>query len=67
MPNLQKLLGNYAEQYISAASQPHAGHRAIAILSNQLVLHSGGHMRSFAGSAYVPALLPLGVTPVDIR
>ncbi|MGB7195892.1 MAG: DUF2844 domain-containing protein [Collimonas pratensis] len=67
MPNLQELLGTYADQYVSAASVPHAGRRAVAIQSDQLVLHSGGHMRSFAGSAYVPSLLPQGVTPSDIR
>lgn len=67
MPNLQQLLGSYADQYVSAASVPHAGRRAVAIQSDQLVLRSGGHMRSFAGSAYVPALLPQGVTPDNIR
>ncbi|HWW04414.1 DUF2844 domain-containing protein [Collimonas sp.] len=67
MPNLQQLLGSYADQYVSAASEPHAGRRAVAIQSDQLVLRSGGHMRSFAGSAYVPALLPQGVTPDNIR
>ena len=67
MPNLQELLGTYADQYVSAANVPHAGRRAVAIQSDQLVLHSGGHMRSFAGSAYVPSLLPQGVTPSDIR
>lgn len=67
MPNLQQLLGSYADQYVSAASAPHPGRRAVAIQSDQLVLHSGGHMRSFAGSAYVPALLPQGVTPDNIR
>ncbi|WP_211474530.1 DUF2844 domain-containing protein [Collimonas humicola] len=67
MPNLQELLGTYADQYVSAASAPHAVRRAVAIQSDQLVLHSGGHMRSFAGSAYVPSLLPQGVTPNDIR
>ena len=67
MPNLQQLLGSYADQYVSAASAPHPGRRAVAIQSDQLVLHSGGHMRSFAGSAYVPSLLPQGVTPDNIR
>lgn len=67
MPNLRQLLGSYADQYVSAASVPHPGRRAVAIQSDQLVLHSGGHMRSFAGSAYVPALLPQGVTPDNIR
>ncbi|MEO6919722.1 MAG: DUF2844 domain-containing protein [Collimonas sp.] len=67
MPNLQEVLGTYADQYVSAASVPHAGRRAVTIQSDQLVLHSGGHMRSFAGSAYVPSLLPQGVTPSDIR
>lgn len=67
MPNLQQLLGSYADQYVSAAGAPHPGRRAVAIQSDQLVLHSGGHMRSFAGSAYVPTLLPQGVTPDNIR
>lgn len=67
MPNLQQLLGSYAEQFTAAASEPHQGRRAVAIQSDQLVLRSGGHMRSFAGSAYVPALLPQGVTPDNIR
>jgi len=67
MPNLQQLLGSYADQFVAAASEPHPGRRAVAIQSDQLVLRSGGHMRSFAGSAYVPALLPQGVTPDNIR
>jgi hypothetical protein len=67
MPNLQQLLGSYSEQFVAAASKPHAGRRAIAVQSDQLVLRSGGHMRSFAGSAYVPALMPQCVTPDDIR
>jgi hypothetical protein len=67
MPNLQQLLGSYADQFTAAASEPHQGRRAVAIQSDQLVLRSGGHMRSFAGSAYVPALLPQGVTPDNIR
>lgn len=67
MPNLQQLLGSYADQYVAAASEPHPGRRAVAIQSDQLVLRSGGHMRSFAGNAYVPALLPQGVTPDNIR
>jgi len=67
MPNLQQLLGSYADQFAAAASEPHQGRRAVAIQSDQLVLRSGGHMRSFAGSAYVPALLPQGVTPDNIR
>ena len=32
-----------------------------------LVIQSGGRMRAFRGRAYVPQLLPPGVTPDDIR
>lgn len=67
MPNLQQLLGAYADQYARAASEQHAGRRAVAIQSDQLVLRSEGHMRSFIGSAYIPALLPQGVTPGNIH
>ncbi|WP_425253651.1 DUF2844 domain-containing protein [Janthinobacterium sp. NFX145] len=67
MPDLRQLLGSYADQYAFAASQRKAGQRGVAIQSDQLVLRSGGHIRSFAGSAYVPGLLPQGVTSDDIR
>lgn len=67
MPNLRQLLGRYAGHYINAANTPHAGRRAIVIQSDQFVLRSDGHMRSFAGSAYVPALLPQGITANDIH
>nr|WP_257626467.1 DUF2844 domain-containing protein [Janthinobacterium sp. NKUCC06_STL] len=67
MPDLRQLLGSYADQYAFAASQRKSGQRGVAIQSDQLVLRSGGHMRSFAGSAYVPGLLPQGVTSDDIR
>ena len=66
MPNLRKYLGNYAAQFVDAANLPHVG-RSVAIHSDQLVLHSGGHIRFFSGSAYLPSMLPKNVSPRDLH
>jgi hypothetical protein len=66
-PDLQQILGKYFIQYNEAARAKHAGHNQLAIRRPELVLHSGGHMRAFSGKAYVPQLLPQGVTTDEIR
>jgi len=66
MPDLRQTLGDYFDKF-QAASGVHSGHHHLAVEQPEFVLHSGGHMRAFAGHAYVPALLPPGVTPAEIR
>jgi hypothetical protein len=67
MPNLHQLLGAYSAQYEQAASAPHAGHRHMDVESPTLVVHSGGRMRAFYGRAWVPDLIPQGVSADDIK
>ena len=63
-PDMRQILAGYFEQYQSAA-QAHQnsrlGRRPFVIRQPGLVVQSGGHMRSFAGCAYVPDMLPQGV------
>ena len=39
----------------------------LVIEQPRLVVHAGGHMRSFAGIAYVPQLLPANVAETDLQ
>jgi hypothetical protein len=70
-PNMQQILASYFDQFQKAA-QGQAGsaramRRPLVINLPGLVVQSGGHIRSFAGRAYVPDMLPQGVTAEAIR
>jgi len=65
-PNLQQLFGSYFDQYQSAAAasaEAHPGtHRMLTISQPDFVLQSMGRMRAFHGKAYIPSLVPSGVS-----
>jgi hypothetical protein len=70
MPDLQALLGSYFPQYASGVKALHAAHPGrgpVAIEQPGLVVHSGGHMGSFFGGAWLPGALPAGMTGSDIK
>jgi hypothetical protein len=72
MPKLSDIFGpQYYQQYVDGASAAQAAHGVArgpsTVEQDGLVVHSGGHMGHFVGNAYVPALLPPGVTSDDIR
>jgi hypothetical protein len=69
-PDLRQVLAGYFAQYHQAAqvqANSRPGRRPLVIEQSGLVVHSGGHMRSFAGSAYIPGMMPTGVTAEAIR
>jgi Protein of unknown function (DUF2844) len=73
LPNLQQILGDYYAKYVQSAEQAKAaGARrsrsvSVAVERPELVVRSGGHMRAFAGHAYVPGMIPPGVASQEIR
>ncbi len=67
LPDLHQLLGNYFVHYQSASQQPVVRHRVVRVSNSDIVIESNGKMRAFVGRAWVPALLPNGVTPTDIQ
>jgi hypothetical protein len=70
MPDLPTLLGTYFTQYDSARTALRAAHPGRGPLDldlTGLVVRSGGHMGAFAGQAYLPQLLPAGVSATDIQ
>jgi hypothetical protein len=68
-PNLRQLFGGYFTRYTNAAaaqSRP-GGHHLFTLNQSDLVVQSVGHMRAFEGRAYLPALLPAGVSISDLQ
>ncbi len=66
-PNFQQFLGTYFQQFIAAGKNRRRGSGPLVIEQPGLVLYSGGHMRAFFGKAYVPDMLPQGVTADAIK
>jgi hypothetical protein len=73
-PPMQQILGTYFQQYSAALqakssqTQPKVyGHRPLNIQQSGLVVQTSGHMRAHAGRAYIPGLLPQGVTVNQIQ
>jgi Protein of unknown function (DUF2844) len=68
-PDMQQILGAYFQPYTAAlqAQPKHYGRRPLNIQQPGLVVQSGGHMRAYWGRAYVPGMLPQGVTADEIK
>ncbi len=63
-PNLRQMLGRFFEPFATAAGARRTGHSHLQVRTADLVVQSGGHMRAFAGRAYLPQSVPNGV---DLR
>jgi len=67
LPDLRTLLGDkFAVMTNSAGKRAQAGHSQLAVDQSDVVLVSNGHMRSFAGHAWLPAALPTGFDTTTI-
>lgn len=69
MPDLQALLGPYAESYRSgaAASTASGNLHASRVVRPDVIVESGGPMRGYVGRAWLPSALPAGVAAGDLR
>jgi hypothetical protein len=68
LPDLRTLLGQYFEAMTDeSARAPRAGRGRLVVDEPGVVIHSGGHMRAFEGSAWIPAQLPAGFSADDLR
>jgi hypothetical protein len=68
-PDLHQLLGDYYARFqAAAAARVRPGmHRQVTIATTDLVVQSSARPRSFGGVAYVPSLLPSGVSVTDLQ
>jgi hypothetical protein len=70
MPDVQALLGNYAQTAAdgtAALRAAHGGTGPVGVASSALVVQSGGHMGAYTGRAYVPGAVQSGVNLKDIK
>ena len=68
LPDLKALLGKYFDTMVAeSARMPKAGRSHIAINLPEVIINSGGHMRAFEGSAWIPAEFPVGFTADDVQ
>ena len=68
LPDLKALLGKYFDKMVAeSANAPRAGRARIGVNLPEVVINSGGHMRAFEGSAWLPAELPAGFSVDDLR
>ena len=67
LPDLRQVLGAHFERYVEVSRTKRIGHGPFIIQAPGLIVQSAGHMRAFVGKAYVPEMLPLGVTADEIR
>jgi len=67
MPNLEQLFGAHFEAYREAVAGRSRGRGPVRVDRSDLVVESSGRMRAFRGRAYVPQMLPAGVTADEIR
>jgi hypothetical protein len=68
MPDLRTLLGShFATLTSAAAARPKAGHSQLSVKDGDVVIVSGGHMRAYAGRAWIVSALPAGVSADEIE
>ncbi len=70
LPDLHQILGaSFAPftQAVQAQKWRRLGHGPVAVRQPGLVVLSGGHPRDYVGKAYLPDLMPQGVTAEEIR
>ena len=68
-PDLSPLLGSYTGEYRHALRQTprKPGRRSLQVKAKGVVVEKWGHMRNLQGRAYVPALIPPGVSVDEIN
>lgn len=68
-PDLRVLLGSYEQEYRTAQrKQPRKqGRRQTRVKTERLVVETWGHMRNLQGRAYLPGLVPEGVSLYEIH
>ena len=68
LPDMKQILGIYFSRYEHVGiAKPRRAQGPLMIDTPELVLESSGHMQSYRGRAYVPTMVPQGVSLDAIR
>ena len=63
LPNLQTLLGNYFQDYLTAIKE---SRRSVYLSNENVIIQSSGMMGAFQGFAFLPKQAPTGFTPNNL-
>jgi hypothetical protein len=68
-PDLEPLLGTYYTEYRQTKEKTprHPGRRFMHLKGSRIVVETAGHMRDMRGRAYIPSLVPAGVSADEIK
>jgi hypothetical protein len=68
-PDLTTLLGTHLQNFQQALqkSSRQRGKRHMQVKANSIIVEKWGHMRNLQGRAYIPSLIPSGVSPDEIK
>ena len=67
MPSMSLLLGQNFQRFANAPRSAGSSRSRLLIDQPDLVVHAGGHIRSYTGLAYLPQLLPAGVSEEQLQ
>jgi hypothetical protein len=73
LPSFPQLLGSHYAEFAQAAQDARAAqpgrsrNPSLSVAKPDLVMHSAGHARAYAGHAYIPGMIPQGVEAQEIR
>ena len=62
LPDFRQILGDYFAPVMQTPRNQRQGRGPLEVRQPNVVFQSGGHMRAFFGRAYVPDMLPKGVS-----
>ena len=66
-PDLKLLLGEYFSSYVAGARAHRGSHHVLSLNTPDLTLTVVRYQRTATGQAYVPALMPAGVSREELR
>jgi hypothetical protein len=68
-PDLTPLLGTYLQEFQQALrnTSRQRGKRHMQVTANRVIVEKWGHMRNMQGRAYIPSLIPAGVSINEIK
>jgi hypothetical protein len=69
LPDLPRLMGaRFADYATALAALKHPGlRRSLRVALADVIVESGGHLRAYSGRAYLPALIPSGVSLSELH
>jgi Protein of unknown function (DUF2844) len=66
-PDLEQLLASHYPEYVAAARHQRGSHHVLSVSTPGFVLNVVQLPRGFSGNAHLPALVPAGVKPEEVR